>query len=287
MRVELANTLILGALLAACDSADATNAKPDAAADTAAPLDSEDTAEVQTNDAADAGPDSGLVGSDDWQPGNGPLAWVRGKAFSFGPTQGQSVQGGIIRVVELPTIFTTVADDASFALQVPSGAPLSFAFEQDGYAPYQTGTYPIGPEGLDQLGIQAPSKPTFDALADIAGVVPDPERCQIATTVTAAGTDHLPFGGAGLGAKDAVATLTPNPDAIPAVYFAYVSESLIYPNPSRSATSEDGGVLWTNVRPGTYTIAATAPGQSFTSVLIRCRPGVLVNASPPMGIQGL
>jgi hypothetical protein len=44
-------------------------------------------------------------------------------------------------------------------------------------------------------------------------------------------------------------------------------------------------VIFANVSVGEYTISATKPGTSFSPAVIRCRPGVLVNAAPPNGIQ--
>jgi hypothetical protein len=67
------------------------------------------------------------------------------------------------------------------------------------------------------------------------------------------------------------------------VYF----NSAVIPDQSRKESSDDGGVLWGNVEPGEYRITATKPGATFASIRMKCRPGVLVNASPPYGLQAL
>jgi hypothetical protein len=66
----------------------------------------------------------------------------------------------------------------------------------------------------------------------------------------------------------------------------YFNDDVI-PDPTFTATSTDGGVVWTNIEPGTYALSATKDGVSFESVTMKCRPGVLVNASPPYGLQAL
>jgi hypothetical protein len=49
------------------------------------------------------------------------------------------------------------------------------------------------------------------------------------------------------------------------------------------STSLDGGVTFTNVPPGEYTLEATKDDIPFTKVAIKARAGVIVNASPPHG----
>jgi len=39
------------------------------------------------------------------------------------------------------------------------------------------------------------------------------------------------------------------------------------------------------VPPGEYVWTADKPGVAFSQVMMKCRPGVLVNASPPWGLQ--
>jgi|GEM_PF-3542389 len=43
--------------------------------------------------------------------------------------------------------------------------------------------------------------------------------------------------------------------------------------------------VFLNVPPGDYVLTAHKAGMSFTPAAIRCRAGVLVNASPPWGLQ--
>jgi len=217
-----------------------------------------------------------------WTIGDGPLAPVSGRAFVFGPSAGASLEGATVAAAEAPEYQTTVGQDGSFELQVPSGAPVSFRLDQPGFYPNQSATLPVGPDGVTLLGFQAPTESTIGALAIVASIYVDPELCQISTTVSRAGTE--PYGGVGLGEPDVVVTIEPDVPTDP-IYFEYADESLIYPDPDLMATTIDGGVVIPNVPPGEYRLTAIKEGMAFTPVDIRCRAGTLVNAAPPHGLQ--
>jgi len=61
----------------------------------------------------------------------------------------------------------------------------------------------------------------------------------------------------------------------------------VLPDRDLTQSSTDGGVLYYNVDPGVYTLSAEKTGVEFESVTLNCRKGVLVNASPPYGLQAL
>lgn len=219
-----------------------------------------------------------------WTANGGPPAHVIGHAFVFGPnTAALSLEGATVGIAELPGTTTSVAADGTFAFDVPSGGPTSFTLTQPGFHPNQSATIDVGAAGIAMLGFQTPTDDAFDTLANIVRVTPDPSRCQISTTVSRSGTE--PYGGDGLGVEGATATLEP-PAGDGPIYFAYAGGT-IYPDRSLVATSLDGGAIFANVPVGEYTLTATKPGTTFSSVAIRCRAGVLVNAAPPNGIQQL
>lgn len=221
-----------------------------------------------------------------WHVGTGPRAHVTGKAFVFGPSSDYSVVGATISVAEAPSITTTVAADGTFALDVPSGDRVSFVLTQPDFHPNQTATFMLGPEGLAEVGFQAPTEGIFDLMASFVKIEPDPERCQISTTVSRKGTE--PYGGAGLGEPGVIVTIDPPlPKEAGPVYFDYVNTGVIIPNPELTSTTVDGGVIYTNVPPGEYVLTATKAGKSFSIATIRCRKGLLVNAAPPRGLQEL
>ena len=216
---------------------------------------------------------------------SGPLVTASGRAFIFGATTG-SLAGATVHVVEAPELRTTTAADATFSLQVPSGGECSFAIEQPGFHASQTAALYIGAGGIDHVGFQVPPDSIYNLVASVVGIDPDPARCQIATTVSAAGT--APYGGSGLGEPDATVTIDPPlPPSAGPVYFKYVSASVIIPDTTLTATTIDGGVLFLNVPPGEYRLAAHKAGKQFTSVKLRCAAGALVNAAPPWGLQTL
>jgi hypothetical protein len=224
-------------------------------------------------------------GAPDWSPNGGPPAHVTGKAFVFGPNNaGLAIEGAVVSVAEAPDVSTTVAADGSFAFEVPSGGPSTFSLVKAGFHPNQSATMEVGAAGIPMLGFQAPTDTAFDTLATIAQVSPDPARCQIATTVSRAGT--APYGGDALGVDGATVAISPALDATSKgpIYFAYLDGN-IYPDATLAATSVDGGVIFANVPEGEYTLTATKAGTQFSTVNIRCRAGVLVNAAPPNGLQ--
>ncbi|MEO8552440.1 MAG: hypothetical protein ABI678_20825 [Kofleriaceae bacterium] len=217
-----------------------------------------------------------------WIANDGPPAPVAGHAFVFGPNSANlSLEGATVSIAESPSITTTVAADGTFAFDVPSGGPTSFTLVQDGFHPNQSATIEVGSAGIAMLGFQSPAEEAFNTLANIVRVTPDPDRCQISTTVSRTGTE--PFGGDGLGEAGATAALDP-PAGDGPIYFAYAGGT-IYPDRSLVATSLDGGVIFANVPVGEYTLTAAKPGFTFSPVAIRCRAGVLVNAAPPNGLQ--
>ena len=214
------------------------------------------------------------------------MAHVTGMAFIFGPNSANlSLTGATVAVAEEPSITTTVAADGSFQFDVPSGGPSSFSLTQDGFHPTQSATIDVTTDGIPMLGFQIPTEDAFDQLAGVARVTPNAKDCQFATTVSAFGT--TPYGGDGLGSVGATVSIDPpqSADSGP-IYFAYQA-GMIYPDRTLTSTSMDGGAIYSNLAVGEYTLDAAKAGTQFTSVNIRCRAGVLVNAAPPLGIQEL
>lgn len=221
----------------------------------------------------------------DWVAGDGPLVTVSGRAFVFGPSTGLSLAGATVSVLEAPGRSGEVAEDGRFSLEVESGAPLSFVLTQEGFATVQSAAIPVGEGGVADVGFQVPDEGTVALMAAAAQVDIDAERCQVATTVSSAASEG--YGGAGVGEPGAVVELLPSlPEgARGPIYFDYLSDSFILPDPDLTATTIDGGVLFGNVPSGEFTLRATKEGVVFSDAVVRCRPGMLVNAAPPHGIE--
>lgn len=219
----------------------------------------------------------------DWVPGDGPLVVVSGMAFEFGPAEG-SLAGGRVYAAEAPELQGVVAEDGTFSLDVPSGAPLSFVLEAEGFTTIQSATIDLG-EGVTDLGFQVPTPTMVELLAGASDVDLEDTLCQVAATVSSVASP--PYGGAGVGEPGAVVAIAEGlPDgATGPIYFDYLSDSLILPDPTLTETTIDGGVLFANLPTGEYTLVATKDGVAFTDAVVRCRPGVIANAAPPHGIE--
>jgi hypothetical protein len=223
-----------------------------------------------------------------WVAPTGAPAHVTGHAFVFGPnTANLPIEGATVAMTEAPDVATAVTADGTFAFDVPSGGPATFSLTKDGFHPNQSATLDIGADGIAMLGFQTPTEDTFVSLGDIADIHIDATRCQIATTVSRAGTE--PYGGDGLGVEGATVAIRPSLPATSSgpIYFAYYLNGTVIPDRSLTETSLDGGLVFANVPVGEYTLTATKAGVAFTQVDVRCRAGVLVNAAPPNGIQQL
>jgi len=61
----------------------------------------------------------------------------------------------------------------------------------------------------------------------------------------------------------------------------------VIPDPSLTETSNDGGVIWTEVPHGSYTVKAHHPTKRFASFKATCKNGRIVNANPPQGLYQL
>ncbi|MDO9019683.1 MAG: hypothetical protein Q8S73_30850 [Deltaproteobacteria bacterium] len=209
---------------------------------------------------------------------------VRGHGMTFGPTGGR-IRDAVVTVREHPGWCARTGSDGAYELGgFAPGERVTLEMHHADYWPIQTGTYPVAADGARFVGFQAPTNGIFRVLAQYLRITPDPTRCQIATTVVARGYEGYDPGGRGeVGATVTIDPPLP-PDAGP-VYFRYLSPSAIVPARELTETSLDGGVLFLNVPPGDYVLRAHKAGVTFNEVAIRCRAGVLVNASPPWGLQ--
>lgn len=211
---------------------------------------------------------------------------VQGRAYNFGPTGGASLRGAVIRVLEHPERCVTLGDSNAFSFGgFVAGEPVSLTLDHPDYVPIQTGTHSVPSTGITGITFQAPTWGIYRLMATAAREVPQDDRCQIAATVTALGLS-IDSPTPSHGEAGATVTIEPDPgDAVGPIYFNYYGPGSILPDRALRETTRDGGVLWLNVRPGEYVLTAHKPGTNITQARFRCRAGVLVNASPPMGLQ--
>jgi hypothetical protein len=214
------------------------------------------------------------------------LVQVSGNAFAFAPPGfpgSGRIEGATVSVLEMPEVITTTGDDGFFLFgDLPAGADVTFVLEAAGFPVAHTKTFQLPDNDVERVTFQVPTDALFEGLGALAGVELDPDKCQIASTVTVIGKslyDPGPHGEAG-----AIVTIEPavDPDQGP-IYF---NEDVL-PDPSLTESSGDGGVAFVNVDPGEYVVAATKAGVQIMPVHLKCRAGILANASPPYGLQVL
>lgn len=198
--------------------------------------------------------------------------------------EGGWLVGAHISAVERPEAVDLTGEDGAFELALPSGIEVSFVLTHPDTPQVQTGALPIPAGGIEGVTFQVPNWEMYDLMASLAQVKTAPGTCQIATTVTCAGCDM--FHGAFHGEPGATVTIEPPlpAEAGPVYFERHATTGLIWPEPERTTTSDDGGVLYFNVPPGAYELRAHKDGVEFDSRRVLCRAGWLVNASPPYGL---
>ncbi len=204
-------------------------------------------------------------------------------AFSLPGSPYGLIGGATISVLEHPEITTTTDSEGHFELEgLTPGESATFLMDAEGFPAASTKTFIVPEGGLTRVTFQIPDNDLYLAIAGGLGLTTDPETCQIVTTVTRVGKSLYDEGAHG----EAGATVSSSPMIEAEIGPVYFNDEVL-PTPSLTETSTDGGVLWANVPVGTYELSATKGGVEFESVTMECRAGVLVNASPPYGLQAL
>jgi hypothetical protein len=226
--------------------------------------------------ACSSGDDDDTSGDDDSTSG----ITVSGNAFSF--PDGNRLVGGTVTIVEMPDLSTTTGDEGYFEFTgLPVDEEATFVITAEGFPIVQTGTFVLA-DDIERVTFQVPDQATYDAFALLLGIEIDPAACQMVTTVTRVGKSLYDEGAHG----EEGATVTADP-AIDAAHGPVYFASNVVPDLQLTETSDDGGVVWTNVPVGEYDLFAEKEGVEFDSPHMKCRAGMLVNASPPNGLQAL
>ncbi|MBW2191543.1 MAG: hypothetical protein JRG93_18545, partial [Deltaproteobacteria bacterium] len=221
------------------------------------------------------------------------------------------ISGAKVSILEMPDLETTSNMDGEFTIEgLPVGSQATLVLEHENHPLTYTKTHTVPDTDLDNLTFQIPTNLLFGLIADglvDGGIVEgiDPTKCQIVSTFTRFGKT---IGSPGHhGEPGATLSIAPanNAEAGP-IYFG----DDVIPDPTRTYSSLDGGVLLVNVEPGDYTLSASCvqdptdliaeyppedhDGESlrcqtedvqFESILMKCQPGVFLNASPSYGLQ--
>jgi hypothetical protein len=244
----------------------------------------------------------------------GATVSVSGIAWGFTlPGQGgyDLIAGATISVLEIPELSTTSDSEGKFTVEgVPVGSQATFVLEHSRYPLAYTKTHTIPETDIVDLTFQVPNNGLYIVIETGLEITSDPEKCQMVSTFTRVGRT---IGDAGHHGQAGSILAIDAPDG------AAVEEGPIYfgdnvvPDRARTYASLDGGVLIVNADPGDYTLSASCvsdPDQmaafvaeyppetypdedlrcqtedvQFESVLMKCRPGVFLNASPSYGLQ--
>lgn len=210
-------------------------------------------------------------------------ASISGVAAVFNDAITGRISGATVSVLERPELSMTTADDGLFSFDgLYVGDGVTVVLEHPDYPLTQTGTHTLPAEGIDDLTFQVPTKPIYDLLASVVQVTPDPTKCQMVTTITRKGGTILEPGAHG----EAGVTVSLAP-ALPAEHGPVYFNASVIPDKTLTESSEDGGVLFTNAPPGEYVLSGQKAGATLNDVVFKCRAGVLVNASPPRGMNVL
>jgi hypothetical protein len=217
---------------------------------------------------------------------------ISGHAFHFGPRGGR-IKGGEVTILECPALKTVTGKRGAYRFDgLRPGSEVSLVFRRRGYRTVQTRTFTLTAEDLERVSFQVPPEILVGGFSMLLGFRPGPNLCQLASTVTRVGESMYGSHGPTHGEPGATVTIDPPlPEKHGPIYFNLKlfddGSQIIWPDRSLKQTTLDGGVLFIDVPPGEYVLRAHKPGVRFRPVKVKCRAGILVNASPPQGLQAL
>lgn len=211
---------------------------------------------------------------------------ISGTAYEFNRVR-TMLAGATVHVLEHPGLSTTVAEDGTYALEVPDDATITPYIVKDGYGTVHLQTFTTDGQDLVNVNFQTPTTAVMGLLAMVLGIETNeagyPEQCAVVSTVSTKQVrgvsyeNFITWGAHGV----AGVTASISPEAGTRTYF---NESVI-PDASVTETSEDGGVVWTELPPGEYTLSAEGAGSEWPDVHVTCEDGRIVNANPPWGLN--
>ncbi len=215
---------------------------------------------------------------------------ISGRAYAFNHMS-TYLEGATIKIREIPGLTATTDVNGDYSLEVPDDTNVTpYIDPPDGYNEIDLQTMHTRGEDIENANFQTPADLEYSLLAAILSVPIDeatgrPSQCVIVTTASARnvrGVDYETFHArTPHGVPGATSSESPAIDG--PIYF---NENVI-PDPSKTETSEDGGIVWSVVPAGTYRIETTSPDARFASFLATCENGRVVNANPPWGAYEL
>lgn len=213
---------------------------------------------------------------------------LRGTAYEFNNVH-TLLAGATIRVAEFPRLKAIVRANGTYDLAVPDRSKVTPYIVATGYRISYLQTFTTDGEDLANVNFQTPSQTVYHALAALLKVPldarGDPVACAIVSTFSTRNVRDLSYAAfIAYGAHGvAGATATATPPLPKPVYF----NQDVVPDPNQKLSSVDGGVVWTGVPAGVYTISGHHPSTRFASFVATCRPGRVVISNPPWGLHEL
>ena len=213
---------------------------------------------------------------------------LRGTAYEFNQVH-TLLAGATIRVAEFPKRSAVVGANGRYDLTVPNHARVTPYIVAAGYHTIYLQTFTTDNEDLANVNFQTPSNAVYGGLVLLLGVSTDasgnPVKCAIVSTFNTRNVRDLNYQGfIDYGAHGvAGATATASPALPKPIYF----NKNVVPDRSQAESSEDGGVVWTGVPAGVYTVTAHSSTTRFARFVASCRPGRVINANPPWGLHEL
>jgi hypothetical protein len=214
-----------------------------------------------------------------------PTVTISGRAYVFNHMD-TGLAGATIRVRELPGVSTMTDASGDYALLVPDDANVTpYIDPPPGYHQIDLQTFHTRGRPIVNANFQTPADAEYYGLAALLSVPlgPDrrPEQCVIVTTASARNVRGVDFATFEARTPHGVAGATAR--AVPGLPLPIYFNDSVIPDPSRTSTSGDGGIIWTGVPPGTYRVITESATTRFASFLATCEPGRIVNANPPWG----
>jgi hypothetical protein len=213
---------------------------------------------------------------------------LRGTAYEFN-NPGVRLGGAAVRVAEDSRLRAVTRHDGTYDLKVPVRGRVTPYIVAPGYHTIHLQTFRIDNESLDRVNFQTPTDAVYRALAGLLAVAVGSEGelrdCAIVSTFSTRDVRDLSFDAfTAFGAHGVAGATASSSPALPApTYF----NDQVLPDPAQRVSSVDGGVIWTSVPAGVYTIRARHPGTRFARFVATCEPGRIVNANPPWGLHEL
>ena len=212
---------------------------------------------------------------------------IRGTVYEF--NNPNPIPGATVRVAELEGVSATTGTDGTYDLAVPDGTRVTPYVEATGYHGIHLQTFTTQGADIERANFQIPADGIYALLAAVLGVELDENgdqvNCAIVSTFSTEAIRDLSFDEfTAFGAHGVAGATASTVPALPGP--TYFNEDVI-PDPSQTESSEDGGVIWTEVPPGTYRVSAQHPTERFAEFTATCEPARLVNANPPQGLYQL